>query len=404
MLKEEIVIMIRIKKHSVVSLFLIIYLFVCIFFPLDPYKLKIIILALMFCYSHKEYASFLSKMHYTSIFLIGCIYPCILFLLSFIRSRNISNSASQAYIPILLLIIVPVLYNDINFEKMISVILFVEAILVVSIIALDVLHIYDVNDSPIRKFYYDWGMGYMGKSHAYAAYYKVFFKTSPMLILLFDYAWRNKKIIICVITALAMLFSGTRANIIVLFGYIVFCSYFFGSNNQVKRLLIRIVFCVAIICLFRYLINSFESMMNSEGSVSSDKTRSGQMTGLIEALSNPVTFIFGDGFGSLFYDYGRNKYMSGVELSYINLLRQIGIILFIPFIVFVALPLFSRINKQTKVAYIGYMLIAWTNPLLFTSTAFLVYAYVYWLMYQSKIKMNNNAYFWRYISDIYNNA
>lgn len=395
--------MIRIKKYSIVSFLITLYLFICIFFPLDPYKLKFVVIGLLFMISFEEYIRFISKTYYVPIFFIGCIYPILLFLFSFGRNGSLGNSISQAYVPLLILILIPVFNNDIDLEKMICSFLCIEAILVVSIVMLDILHIFDVNDSPIRSFYYYWGMGFMGKSQSYAAYYKVFFKTSPMLILLFDYAWRNNKKIICIITALALLFSGTRANIIALSGYVTYCIFFNNSKNELKKFIIKLFFIIGVICFFSYLTRSFEAMMSADGSVKSDHVRSGQMKGLLEALSNPITFVLGDGFGTMFYDYGRNKYISGVELSYIDLLRQIGILMFIPFMIFILFPLSSNINKQTKIAYIGYMLIAWTNPLLFTSTAFLVYAYVYWLIYHPGEKIKNNNLFRRYAYGLYYN-
>ena len=91
--------------------------------------------------------------------------------------------------------------------------------------------------------------------------------------------------------------------------------------------------------------------------------------------------------GSEFYSYGRDAYVSSIEWSYIDLWRQMGFLFFFLFLVFISLPLFYRheVGSYKKYAYITYLSIAATNPLLFSSTSYLVYIYMYYDLKKYKL-------------------
>ena len=77
---------------------------------------------------------------------------------------------------------------------------------------------------------------------------------------------------------------------------------------------------------------------------------------------------------SSFYNIAYNSYTVLVELSYWNLLRQLGLFLFVLAMYMFLKPLFSVAkNKNTRVlsfGYISYLIVAYTNPLLYSSTGF----------------------------------
>ena len=90
--------------------------------------------------------------------------------------------------------------------------------------------------------------------------------------------------------------------------------------------------------------------------------------------NNPISFFLGFGMTSSFYNIAYNSYTVLVELSYWNLLRQLGLFLFVLAMYMFLKPLFSVAkNKNTRVlsfGYISYLIVAYTNPLLYSSTGF----------------------------------
>ena len=102
-----------------------------------------------------------------------------------------------------------------------------------------------------------------------------------------------------------------------------------------------------------------------------------QIQGLTEGFSDLSKLFFGSGFGSEYYNYGRGEYQSTAELAYINLLRQIGLIMFLAFLVFLFRPLmYHKLDRKLRFSYFMYLVIAYTNPLLYSSTAYVLYIYM----------------------------
>ncbi len=129
------------------------------------------------------------------------------------------------------------------------------------------------------------------------------------------------------------------------------------------------------------LIQYASKMMQSAGSIGSDAVRSGQLKGLIEALRNPASLILGAGYGNvLIFDYGRGRQSTEFELAYFSLLRKVGLIWFAAYMTVLIKPLFKRIRVTTKILHLGYLAIAFTNPLLYSSTAMIMFLYVYILI------------------------
>ena len=99
--------------------------------------------------------------------------------------------------------------------------------------AADIAHVFDANGNNfIRNSFYRFDMGLMGKSPAYSSYYRIFFKASPLLVLLLDDSITKNKKSWIVIAFAALWFSGTRANvfsalIILFFRYVFFSSFWY---------------------------------------------------------------------------------------------------------------------------------------------------------------------------------
>ena len=96
-------------------------------------------------------------------------------------------------------------------------------------------------------------------------------------------------------------------------------------------------------------------------------------------LDDKFKAVFGFGIGSYFYSTARGV-VNIVEVSYFDYLRQVGVVSFMFFLMFLIFPIIKIIRKQIwwlLFGYLWYLLIAATNPLLVSSTSFLVYILVY---------------------------
>ena len=114
----------------------------------------------------------------------------------------------------------------------------------------------------------------------------------------------------------------------------------------------------------------------------SDAIRNGHIQSLLAYWSeNPLHFLRGDGFSSSFYSSGIGDYTSNIELSYWNLLRQVGVFPFLATIIMLVYPLWPIIRKKENVmmliGYVAYLIVAYTNPLLYSSTGLTVILFIY---------------------------
>lgn len=371
------------------------FLFICIFFPGDPYGIKFIFLFPLLASGIGVFLKSIQNNKYIYIFIMGVLYPIIIMMWSSIVGGKIIASVSEAYPPVLLLLVIIIVEYDIPYEKIFVLLLKIMVILLLVIVILDLIGIIDVNQSSFfRNAFYNYDMGLMGKSPEYAAFYKVFFKASPLLLVLIPYCYEKNEFLMAVLTLVACIFSGTRANIFCAVIIFLFGLINIWSDNKKKkniRIIIGIILIAVILLLIPTLIDFLQKMMTAKGSVASDAVRSGQFYSFKNIFSNPANLIFGMGFGSTFFDLGRMAYSAASEIAYFDLLRKIGLIWFIPFIIFVIKPFTWRIQVHYKVAYAGYLLSCFTNPLLFSSTAYVLYI-LFYTKYYSNLKYDKDNY------------
>lgn len=181
------------KKRNVISFLIIICLFVCIFFPADKYNLKIITLFCMGIVGYGILINKIEKKKYLFISLFGLVYPIFTIVHSIVLTQNIVNPIKRGYVPLLLIIVIFCLEYKVDYKKWMIRFLKAEAFIIVAIVVFDIIGIIDVNNGPIRAFVYTYDIAFMGKSPEYTSYYKIFFKTSPLILFLIDYAWQKRE-------------------------------------------------------------------------------------------------------------------------------------------------------------------------------------------------------------------
>lgn len=374
--------MTMINSKRLVTIFITLLLVICVFFPGDTLNLNVVFWGGACIFGLNAFVASIKKGKYSYIILMGTFYPLLLMVWSSIITGKISASISEAYCPVYILLVVLIGYYEIDYEKILIIMLKLLAILTVSILLFDFVGLIDVNSGFINSFVYKYDMGIMGKSPMYANYYKIFFKASPLLVLLFPYCMKRKQFFMVGMAFFALVISGTRANMLVGAILLLMGIISIWRENKKNQIIIIGVILLLFLAIFPQIIVMLEDIMNATGSVSSDTVRIGQVRSFFDVLSNPQNLILGQGFGSEFWDAGRMMYTSSSEISYLDLLRKIGLIWFIPFAYFILKPFKFKIDIYIKLTYCGYLMIALTNPLLFSTTAFVMYIYLYAKQYQ----------------------
>lgn len=381
-----------INKKKINELLINILVVISVIFPGDIFSLKKGLFFLILLYNiHILFKLMLAKKNSTIVF-FGFWFPMFLFLYSALLTGNIGVSFSRSYAPYLLLLVLIIQFYDIDYDKIFLRAIYIIFIFTLLIVMLDILGIANVNGNFFREnFMYGLGVGLMGKSSTYPFYYKVFFRTSPLMVLLLFKNFDNKNLLTSGFILLSLILSGTRANVI--FPIILLVFFYIFDLKSTKRYLKYFIIFVLFMLLALFAGNLvelfFETFIN-KGQVS-DIVRQGHIKGLIELVKeNPFILLTGSGMGSEFYSYGINSYTSSIEWSYIDLWRQMGVLFFILYIIFILLPiLFIYETKRYKrYAYISYLLIAGTNPLLFSSTSYLMYISMYYDLKASRYGVN----------------
>lgn len=373
--------MVIINKKNIDKNLLIIFIFICILFPNDFLGIKkISFIILLLCNASLILAN-IKKINIIAFY--GFWFPIILIIHSFLLTKNLENAIYRNFCCFMLLLIIPIYHYNIDFEKYLLNLTWIIVGLTLTIFIFDVIGLFDVNSNYfLRNFFYSQNIGVMGKSVGYSMYYKIFMKTSPLLCFtLFDQIKKQNKIKLCCVV-IALIISGTRANVLFAIGLGIIYLIKNNSYNNKWKIIFKFIF---IMILLLYLVinignlwSCFYEIFFSKG-LNSDTVRFGHLQGIFELYrNNPEYILFGSGMGSHFYSYGLNKMVNSIEIPYLDLFRQMGIVLFSIFMIFILKPLFKKnVKKIDKYAYLAYLLIAATNPLVFSSTGFLAYIYIY---------------------------
>lgn len=375
--------MIKLKK--ILTILLTIFFSICIFMPGDVYKLKFAVLPFIVMLGLLDFKAILKNRKYHIFILMGTIYPLCLFLWSFLLSTNFYESLAGAYCPILFLFIIVIDKFRIDYRLIVTRLLEIMLAFMICFASLDLLGFIDINTSIITTFIYSYDIGMVGKSTDYFSYYKIFFKTSPLFLLLIPDYFKNRSTLRIILVYIAMIISGTRANIIVssliiIYGY--YKIYIENIDSLKLRMLLKgaSVFFVFVLSPFFYMIIS--DMFSAPGAIKSDAVRFGQLISFLDFFSEPSNLLFGTGFGVPFYDMGRLSYAMNSEMSYFDLIRKIGLIFSLPFFIFIFAPILF-LNKLHRFVYVGYLVEALSNPLLYSTTGFIIYIFYYSLILEN---------------------
>lgn len=181
---------------------------------------------------------------------------------------------------------------------------------------------------------------------------------------------------------LAFMISGTRSTMLAPFFLLIVITFKqYGNSRHIRYIMIPL--CIVMTIVF---IAALVAMISETGEYSNaiKYGHLGSYATLFE--DHPWYILFGQGPGTAFYTEGFNQVVTKTEWTYLELLRNFGLCSFAIVYVF-ARPLITFWKNRERFsftycmfwAYLSYLLIAGTNPLLLSSTgmAVLLMAYSY---------------------------
>lgn len=382
------------RKINVILLFL--FVLNALFVPADPFEIKKIAMFALLVLNCDSFFRLRTKDE-RWVFFVGVVLTSATILLSIIWTGNLVENISLGYVGYILLLYPIIRQYRIDFVKMVIHVITAMAYFIVIMGFLDLIGFISVYDNPYLMWLADSKNAMVGKGSHLPIGFAIFMKASPMIFLgiaysflnpksfLAPYSFSKMKYVNAAVMCIAMVLSGTRANMFLCLFFVAFCTVY-QIKNQTKRN--TFIFAMAVLLLFFLgdgaLFNSVVDMFIRKAS--SDAVRNDTLDSILCVWEkNPLSFFLGSGFSATFYNSGRGEYVSSVEISYWNLLRQVGLFMFVPMMAMYLYPAMKMLKEQKNtliiLAYFAYLGVAYTNPLLYSSTGMALLLFMYCLCF-----------------------
>ncbi len=371
-------------KKTKSNLFNILFLLLvsdCIIDPSDKiFNLKVLLLCFTFI------IGFLTKKTRNELILfslfISLIFPLLYFIIGVINFENYSFEIFiMQWKPYLFFVLLPFISES----QLKSYAQLTFLIIPFSIVALYVIINFDIFSlEPFIGDYED-TLKIANRDFGGVEFLMVYHKTVSLLIFGLAFSLYHSKEsffyrLLAVGSVVVIFLSSTRANWIALIFVLSFHMYKrYISNSNILKISSFFLVCICIIFFLPKLIITFFS--KDEGSISARLS-------FIEDYetywtNNPFNLILGQGFGN-----GMISVLRGIsynlEFSFLEIIRIYGIVGFIFYILFFIYPIFIYLKNYKLITfplYYDYLFFAYfvfifiivpTNPLLFSSTGFLL--------------------------------
>lgn len=358
---------------------IIFFLFFALLTPADSLKLKLLSFVCILIININKILSFLTmkKNLFYTFFIV--IFPLMLFVLSSLKNQDWIELVKFFYIFSYLLLIPICEYRGINLLKYFIYVLNVIAFIIVVSALLDRVGILTINTNPLLMFLNDAGEAQISVSQFAIFHYVIFLNASPLVLISFSYYLFKRNYSLALIHFLALIWSGTRANIYLGIAMILLYIFFDKRIRIMKPLLVLGLIIIVILYGRRF----YERVTRINWAKSyGDEIRSLNLESIKLAMNNSwANYIFGMGARSYYFSYARNELINQSELSYVELLRQIGLIGLVPFMSFLIKPIYRLLTNKNftwlALSFALYLIKCYFDPFLFTSTGFILITVVY---------------------------
>lgn len=376
---------------KVLHLVLVLLICTCVFDPADKLlglKVPLFILVwLIFIAKHLCGKGMLSVPF--SMVLYFMLFSCVLPLLSMfnfvLSTQTFVDYDGFGYLKayLFLSLIFVLFIEDIDLTGNLSIAL---ALLSIAIIAVLIMIKYEIFDPvPLWAFAQEYGMFGTGfRSYGGYDYVTVDFYASPMFVIsvaYFTYLFLTKEGlakmgigIVLLFNMVAMFVVGNRGSIL-LSVIVPFATWFAYSKKKPLVIGILSIFMIVVVSLFKGAF--IDALSSQESSNALKLSFFGDYAVVFDSLKN---LLIGQGLGAKFFVSGRGGYFSIVELTYIELIRNYGLLFSVFYFVLLAIPFIMykayRHQWYLLIAYASYLLMSAGNPLIFSSTGMLVLSIV----------------------------
>ena len=258
-------------------------------------------------------------------------------------------------------------------------------VIILTFLSLLLLHYMGRMDlvSAINQFSNRYLLGYIGQKPIRIGVFvpNVFYRWTFMIIpVVLLQANNSKKLLLLGILAILMTLS-TGAIFFFFFGLLIIIIKKNKIPMKTKKNIIIGLFLIGTITITFMFSNYSNIVIGVIDKFSSDNISTSIKLGHIESivremLSDTRVLFFGMGIGSSFYSSGTGSYVTNVEVSHFNLLRQFGIIYLMVFFTYVlnVYRELSRTDTNGKILGVGILslfMAAGTNPLLISPVFFM---------------------------------
>jgi len=351
--------------------------------PADTLGIKKITLGLMLAFNLPLLARELRAPRNLPLLIFGVVFPVYLTVFSTLANDWLwETSVSNAYIMVYILLIPIIRFFGLPLLRITIAMLTIMAAWIVLAGIGDLSGIYPLANNDLAEWLNLNGEALIGHWPTTTFGYVIFPKASPLLLILTAYGARKRAWHLVILSVAAMAFTGTRANLFISVGLAVAVLILDAKPGRVRRTLVAAIGIVSL-CLSPFVVRFVISASTLKSGT--DLVKWQHLESIVRQWQgDPLTLLTGSGLGSFFYTTGLLDFVSLTEVSPIDLTRQIGLMGMVPFVVFLAIPVASLLQPAWRwlaVTYLAYLGLTFTNPLLFSSTAFGVYLLVYGVHY-----------------------
>lgn len=379
------------RRYCLQSILLATAYLYMILFPADYINIKeILLLSAIIITLPTIIIDFFYRKKHQLLYIFGILYPFVTFLTSILLGEsNFFDALSYGYVWVILLLIPGLLKYNVDFTQIFLVGTVIVATIVNSIFFLDISNLCFMQNNPLILILDSLNEIKYGKGSVATFGYFIFYKSVPLLIVTLGYFLWKKKILQVFWITIALAVSGTRANIVAVALLFLFFMFSIQANLK-KKMLISSIAIMGICLILPSLIEKM--ILLNELKTNLDNVKIEHLKSIFYFLNNnPLYYLYGSGVGSYFYSTGIDNLTNVVEVSYFDYFRQVGLIGFTLFMLFLLIPL--KFLYKTEIwlfySYIVYLAVAFTNPLLVSSTSFVLYMLVYAMMYYHNNKLTS---------------
>lgn len=364
------------KLSALMALFSCLACAYCIAFPADVLNIK----EILFTIPVALYFLFVSESVIVPryIFAYGIIYPILTIVYSCIRGNEVSSVISYGYEWFILLLVLVTVACRVDLKKIFFAATYFIALIIDVVFIFDFLGIIPLGSNPISVFFSNMNeFQGLGKGIFSTFGYSIYYRSCALVLVTYSYLLYKRNYVLCVPIVLSMLVCGSRANFLMA-AFISAAVPLLCTKKPSKKVIVVVLLTVV---AFAFLPALLEKMM-ALNDLKFERSESIKITDakviFSNANSNFLNLLLGTGVGSSFYS-PRGVEMKTTELSYIDYFRQAGIFGIIILAAFLIKPVKWLFNNERwlLIGYVCYLIVAGTNPLLVTSTSFMLYVLVY---------------------------